>query len=114
MGLNNESGNTLVENVVAMFIFVIVSAMMLSAFLAGITLYGRSFGEYSRVNNVYSDIELIEGDITDSSGSSTVTSTVVEEKDGSISFDYAGDTIESEGTYLYDDEGEKVGEFVAK
>lgn len=106
MILNNERGSTLIENVIAIFALTILSAMVVSTFFGGLAVYTKSFTEYTRINEVYSDIELMED--------STVTSTNIKEQAGSISFEYAGNTIVIEGTYIYDDEGEKIGEFVTE
>lgn len=116
MILKDERGSTLMESVISMFVLSIMTALIVSTFLAGLSLYTKSFQEYSRVNDVYSDIELID-EVRDSSGnitSSTVGSGDLSIQEGSISFDYGGGTIEIDGTYIYDTDSEKLGEFVVE
>lgn len=105
MILRSEQGSTLIENVVAVFVLSIFSAMILSTFLAGLSVYTDSYQEYTRINTVFSDIEQTED---------VANGTTIQEQSGSISFMYDGELMEIEGTYRYDVEGDKLGEFVAE
>lgn len=104
MILKNEQGSALVENVIAMCVLLLLSALVVSTFFGGLSVYTKSFVEYTRVNEVYSSLELMEGTGSD----------LVEEVEGTMSFEYSGATVVVEGTYFYDKEGEKIGEFVTE
>lgn len=99
MILKNQDGNTLIENIAAVCVLSILSAMIASAFVAGMNVFTKSTLEYNRVNDIYNEIE------------SKQESEQLLESSGTISFEYAGDSIDIEGTYIYDLEKEKLNEF---
>ncbi len=116
----NEQGSTLVENAVSVLILMIFSLLILTTFLAGLSLFSKHFQEYARVKDTFGVIECLEDIEAPSDDTEGVQPTsgdsILQQKDGTISFAYgAGDEkIEIEGTYFYDKEGKKIGEFTVE
>ncbi len=105
MILRNEDGIGLIENVVAVFILVVISAMIITGFIAGLRVYKVNMLEYKRINTVYDEIEQVDDELF---------SSILSEQEGKITFQYDGDVIEIDGTYIYDGEKGKIGDFVTE
>lgn len=101
--IKNENGSTLLENICAVTLLLVVTAMIMSTLLGGIALYKSNHIEYDRLNGVYTDIE-----------TSAVT-TNVETVEGKISFKYSDGITEQQvdikGNYTYDKQDKKLGDF---
>lgn len=101
--MNNKRGSTLVEGAVTALIIGIATLMICSAFLTSLAINENTQEEYDRVSNIYDNIEL---------GTSAYDSSWEAEQSGSITITYAGGAISIPGTYTYDSQSEKLGEFI--
>ncbi|WP_249028537.1 type II secretion system protein [Tannockella kyphosi] len=98
--MDSQRGSTLVENMVAVLILGILSAVLGTVLFAGMNLYQNTRDEELRVQDVYNAIQakqLEEG--------------VLEQKTGTISYVYNQQEIVLSGSYLYDVQEEKLFEF---
>lgn len=105
MILRNEDGIGLIENVVAVFILVVISAMIITGFIAGLKVYKTNMIEYKRINTVYDEIEQVEDEVI---------SSILSDQEGKLTFQYEGEVIEIEGSYIYDGEKGKLGDFITE
>lgn len=101
MKIFNQEGNTLIENVVALFILAILSALVGTILLSTISLYEQSNEDYMNFNHAYNDIQCNNQE-----------SRYVSTKQGSISFKYNGRQIKVDGEYIYDKQTKSMFEFI--
>lgn len=113
--LSSTNGSTLFENLVAIAIMGTLSLMMLSSFVAAFQRDTVTATEYIRVTNAYHQIEdttRTDADLTldyavASSKMVFSYSTGAQAADGSDIYD----DIKIDGTFIYDSEEYKIGEF---
>ncbi len=114
----DERGSTLVENAISVLVLMIFSLLILTTFLAGLSLISKHFQEYTRVKDTFGTIECWGDRVNSLDDKEEIQlmsdDSILYEKEGTIAFIYEGTPIRIEGTYLYDNKGGKIGEFIVE
>ncbi len=115
--LQNQNGNTLIENIIAVFLLAVFSLLVSMLMLAAANQLATVRTEDAYINEVSTAVETAT-DLTRVASAGTTSETVVKSNviSGALTFDIVANGITNsipiDGTYVYDQAESRLGEFV--
>lgn len=106
--MNNQKGSALIENILSVCLLGIFSLMVFSVLLAGLNSLGRAAAANDRMYSIYNMIESVRGIGADSA---TSYADLDEIPSATMSFDVNGNPISIGGSFVYDEDEKKLGDF---